>query len=151
MNRHDRDSMCNDNPFITRPTHALEFFTTYGTKDQGSDLQLYFIFLTYLVMHRSFATTSPSGPGNSGDIDFFSFQSARVYTRHCGDTLKFKALQKAPLKSRQVNANFHVQFVHVIKTPAVPRHCGDSAEVKTSQFSTAMPPLSPARGGRGCK
>ena len=27
------------------------------------------------IMHQSFATTSPPGPGNSGDIDFFHMQS----------------------------------------------------------------------------
>ena len=99
-----------------------------------------------LLMHQSFATTSPSGPGNSGDIDF-SLSKARVYAQHCRDTLMFKALPKSPLKSRQVNVNFHGHFGTGIKTPAIPRHCGDNAEVKTLQLSPAMPPLFPAPRG----
>ena len=97
-------------------------------------------------MHQSFATTSPSGPGNSGDIDF-SLSKARVYAQHCRDTLMVKALPKSPLKSRQVNVNFHGHFGTGIKTPAIPRHCGDNAEVKTLQLSPAMPPLFPAPRG----
>ena len=97
-------------------------------------------------MHQSFATTSPSGPGNSGDIDF-SLTKARVYAQHCRDTLMVKALPKSPLKSRQVNVNFHGHFGTGIKTPAIPRHCGDNAEVKTLQLSPAMPPLFPAPRG----
>ena len=97
-------------------------------------------------MHQSFATTSPSGPGNSGDIDF-SLSKARVYAQHCRDTLMVKALLKSPLKSRQVNVNFHGHFGTGIKTPAIPRHCGDNAEVKTVQLSPAMPPLFPAPRG----
>ena len=99
-----------------------------------------------LIMHQSFATTSPSGPGNSGDIDF-SLNKARVYAQHCRDTLMVKALPKSPLKSRQVNVNFHGHFGTGIKTPAIPRHCGDNAEVKTLQLSPAMPPLFPAPRG----
>ena len=98
-------------------------------------------------MHQSFATTSPSGPGNSGDIDF-SLSKARVYAQHCRDTLMVKALPKSPLKSRQVNVNFHGHFGTGIKTPAIPRHCGDNAEVKTLQLSPAMPPLFSAQRGR---
>ena len=98
------------------------------------------------IMHQSFATTSPSGPGNSGDIDF-SLSKARVYAQHCRDTLMVKALPKSPLKSRQVNVNFHGHFGTGIKTPAIPRHYGDNAEVKTLQLSPAMPPLFPARRG----
>ena len=97
-------------------------------------------------MHQSFATTSPSGPGNSGDIDF-SLSKARVYAQHCRDTLMVKALPKSPLKSRQVNVNFHGHFGTGIKTPVIPRHCGDNAEVKTLQLSPAMPPLFPAPRG----
>ena len=97
-------------------------------------------------MHQSFATTSPSGPGNSGDIDF-SLSKARVYAQHCRDTLMVKALPKSPLKSWQVNVNFHGHFGTGIKTPAIPRHCGDNAEVKTLQLSPAMPPLFPAPRG----
>ena len=99
-----------------------------------------------LLMHQSFATTSPSGPGNSGDIDF-SLSKARVYARHCRDTLMVKALPKSLLKSRQVNVNFHGHFGTGIKTPAIPRHCGDNAEVKTLQLSPAVPPLFPAPRG----
>ena len=99
-----------------------------------------------MFMHQSFATTSPSGPGNRGDIDF-SLSNARVYAQHCRDTLMVKALPKSPLKSRQVNVNFHGHFGTGIKTPAIPRHCGDNAEVKTLQFSPAMPPLFPAPRG----
>ena len=98
------------------------------------------------IMHQSFATTSPSGPGNSGDIDF-SLSKARVYAQHCRDTLMVKALPKSPLKSRQVNVNFHGHFGTGIKTPAIPRHCGDNAEVKTLQLSPAMSPLFPAPRG----
>ena len=98
------------------------------------------------LMHQSFATTSPSGPGNSGDIDF-SLSKARVYAQHCRDTLMVKALPKSSLKSRQVNVNFHGHFGTGIKTPAIPRHCGDNAEVKTLQLSPAMPPLFPAPRG----
>ena len=98
------------------------------------------------LMHQSFATTSPSGPGNSGDIDF-SLSKARVYAQHCRDTLMVKALRKSPLKSRQVNVNFHGHFGTGIKTPAIPRHCGDNAEVKTLQLSPAMPLLFPAPRG----
>ena len=58
-----------------------------------------------------------------------------------------KALPKSPLKSRQVNVNFHGHFGTGIKTPAIPRHCGDNAEVKTLQLSPAMPPLFPAPRG----
>ena len=101
--------------------------------------------VTY-VMHQSFATTSPSGPGNSGDIDF-SLSKARVYAQHCRDTLMVKALRKSPLKFRQVNVNFLGHFGTGIKTPAIPRHCGDNAEVKTLQLSPAMPPLFPAPRG----
>ena len=97
-------------------------------------------------MHQSFATTSPSGPGNSGDIDF-SLSKARVYAQHCRVTLMVKALPKSPLKSRQVNVNFHGHFGTGIKTPAIPRHCRDNAEVKTLQLSPAMPPLFPAPRG----
>ena len=100
----------------------------------------------FTLMHQSFATTSPSGPGNSGDIDF-SLSKARVYSQHCRDTLMVKALRKSPLKSRQVNVNFHGHFGTGIKTPAIPRHCGDNAEVKTLQLSPAMPPLFPAPRG----
>ena len=103
-------------------------------------------FLMSWLMHQSFATKSPSGPGNSGDIDF-SHSKAWVYADHCGDTHIIKAQQKAPLKSPQVNANFHVQFGHGIKIPAVPRHCWDNAEVKTLQFSSAMLTLSQTRMG----
>ena len=97
-------------------------------------------------MHQSFATTSPSGLGNSGDIDF-SLSKARVYAQHCRDTLMVKALRKSPLKAQQVNVNFHGHFGTGIKTPAIPRHCGDNAEVKTLQLSLAMPPLFPAPRG----
>ena len=39
--------------------------------------------LNYLsVMHLSFVTTAPIGPGNSGDIDL-SLCKARVYAQHC--------------------------------------------------------------------
>ena len=39
------------------------------------------------VMHQSILTTCiPTGPGNSGDIDF-SLCKARVYAWHCGDSL----------------------------------------------------------------
>ena len=58
-----------------------------------------------------------------------------------------KALPKSPLKSRQVNVNFHGHFGTGIKTPAIPRHCGDNAEIKTLQLSPAMPPLFPAPMG----
>ena len=58
-----------------------------------------------------------------------------------------KALRKSPLKSRQVNVNFHGHFGTGIKTPAIPRHCGDNAEVKTLQLSPDMPPLFPAPRG----
>ena len=58
-----------------------------------------------------------------------------------------KALRKSPLKSRQVNVNFLGHFGTGIKTPAIPRHCGDNAEVKTLQLSPAMPPLFPAPRG----
>ena len=102
--------------------------------------------VSYPIMHQSFATTSPSGPGNSGDIDF-SLSKARVYAQHCRDTLMVKALPKSPLKSRQVNVNFHGHFGTGIKTPAISRHCGDNAEVKTLQLSPAMPPLFPAPRG----
>ena len=102
--------------------------------------------LVSLVMHQSFATTSPSGPGNSGDIDF-SLSKAQVYAQHCRDTLMVKALRKSPLKSQQVNVNFHGHFGTGIKTPAIPRHCGDNAEVKTLQLSPAMPPLFSAPRG----
>ena len=94
------------------------------------------------LMHQSFATTSPSGPGNSGDIDF-SLSKARVNAQHCRDTLMVKALPKSTLKSRQVNVNFHGHFGTGIKTPAISRHCGDNAEVKTLQLSPAMPQLFP--------
>ena len=97
-------------------------------------------------MHQSFATTSPAGTGNSGDIDF-SLSKARVYAQHCRDTLMVKALPKSPLKSRQVNVNFYGHFGTGIKTPAISRHCGDNAEVKTLQLSPAMPPLFPAPRG----
>ena len=97
-------------------------------------------------MHQSFATTSPSGPGNSGDIDF-SLSKAQVYAQHCRDTLMVKALRKSPLKSRQVNVNFHGHFGTGIKTSAIPRHCGDNAEVKTLQLSPAMPPAIPGPKG----
>ena len=61
----------------------------------------------------------------------------------------FKALQKAPLTSWQVNANFHGYFGHAIKTPTIPWYFDDSAELKTQQFSPAMSPLSPAQMGMG--
>ena len=55
-----------------------------------------------------------------------------------------KALQKAPLKFRQVNVNFHDHFGHGIKTPAIPRQRGDSAgqntAVKTGYVSTIPSP-----------
>ena len=37
------------------------------------------------------------------------------------------------------------------KTPAHPRHCRDSSEVKSWHFSPAVSPLLPALGGRGYK
>ena len=46
--------------------------------------------------------------------------------------IMIKALLKARLKSRQVNANFHGQFGHGIKSSAIPRHCGDSAGQNTA-------------------
>ena len=45
-------------------------------------------------MHQSFVTTVPTVLGNSGDFDFF-LRQARVYARHCGDSLMVKALLKS--------------------------------------------------------
>ena len=75
-------------------------------------------FFSFIIMYQSFATTPPSGPKNNREIDF-SLSKARVNALHYRDTPLIKALQKAPLKSQQVNANFHGQFGHGIKTPAM--------------------------------
>ena len=48
-----------------------------------------------LVMHQSFATTSPQGPGNSGDINF-SLCKAQVKSLHCRDFVLVKSLLKVP-------------------------------------------------------
>ena len=45
------------------------------------------------IMHQSFATTSPRGPGNSGDIDF-SICKAQVKSLHCRDFVLVKSLLK---------------------------------------------------------
>ena len=47
------------------------------------------------VMHQSFATTSPQGPGNSGDIDFFYMQIPGKISALQGLVL-VKSLLKAP-------------------------------------------------------
>ena len=44
-------------------------------------------------MHQLFATTSPQGPGNSGDIDF-SICKAQLKSLHCRD-----CFGKIPAKS----------------------------------------------------
>ena len=46
-------------------------------------------------MHQSFATTSPRGPGNSGDIDF-SICNAQIKSLHCRDFVLVKSLLKVP-------------------------------------------------------
>ena len=40
--------------------------------------------LRLIIMHQSFVTTAPMGPGNSGAFDF-SLCKARVYAQHCRD------------------------------------------------------------------
>ena len=63
---------------------------------------------------------------NSGDNDF-SLCKAQVHMPSTeGTFLRSKLLPKASLKSLQVNANLGWN-----KTPDVPWHCKDSAEVKT--------------------
>ena len=137
-NTHRRNLYCNYNTHCVLKSTIHTVYCNYS-KD--------FVYVKHdTVMHQSFATTSPSGPGNSGDIDF-SLSKARVYARHCRDTLMVKALPKSLLKSQQVNVNFHGHIGTGIKTPAIPRHCRDNAEVKTLQLSPAIPPLFPAPRG----
>ena len=47
------------------------------------------------LMHQSFATTSPWGPGNSGDIDF-SICKAQVKSLHCRDLFWSNPCKKVP-------------------------------------------------------
>ena len=80
---------------------------------------------TVIVMHQSFVTKGPSVPGNSRDIDF-SLQSP--------DLCPAKLCQKPcsiPGISRPVLAWYQ-------NTPAVPRHCRDTADIKTQQLGFPM-------------
>ena len=59
--------------FLRTEAMSHELRDRKGRKDktEQSDPNVkYAIFSTLMIMHQSFATTSPSGPGNSGDIDF---------------------------------------------------------------------------------
>ena len=60
-----------------------------------------------------------------------------------------KTLLKSLLKCQQVNVKLLSGFEHGIKIPAVLRHCGDDAEVKTWNLSPAMILLSLAPWGPG--
>ena len=55
-----------------------------------------------IIMHHSFVTTPPKGPGNSGDI-YFSLCKARVYAQHSRESLMVKALPKGLSKSQHLN------------------------------------------------
>ena len=47
------------------------------------------------IMHQSFASPAPPGPGNSGAFNFSIFK-ARVKARHCRARVLVKPLIKAP-------------------------------------------------------
>ena len=47
------------------------------------------------IMHQSFASPAPPGPGNSGAFNFSIFK-ARVKARHCRARVLVKPLLKAP-------------------------------------------------------
>ena len=61
------------------------------------------------LMHQSFATTSPRGPGNSGDIDFFICK-AQVKSLHCRDLVLVKSLPPG---------NYFLIHGHLPWTPAI--------------------------------
>ena len=112
------------------------------------------------LMHQSFVTMTPTGMGNSGDTDF-SLCKARVHAQHCGDIFMVKAVPKALLKSWYMKVSVKLPrpvwawnqkprsskalrgypswFGHGIKSPTVPRHCRDNAEVKTWHSSPPCP------------
>ena len=81
MKRVDTTKRCSDLivlglPWKSEEEDVREYFEKFGE------------LVLVQVMHQSFATTSPSGPGSSGDIDF-SLSKARVYAQDCGDTLNY--------------------------------------------------------------
>ena len=56
-------------------------------------------FCTVFIMHQSFVSPAPPGPGNGGAFNF-SFFKARVKARHCRARFVVKSLLKAPAPQR---------------------------------------------------
>ena len=54
-----------------------------------------FLLLLFYIMHQSFASPAPPGPGNSGVFNFSIFK-ARLKARHCRARVLVKPLLKAP-------------------------------------------------------
>ena len=82
--------------------HAVQLmlsFSNFTTLMQKVHVHVKYILL--FLMHQSLVITGPSGPGNSGDIDF-PLCKVQIYAQHCGNILMIKAMSKALLKSRQV-------------------------------------------------
>ena len=99
-------------------------------------------------MHQSFATTSSSRPGNSGNI-YFSLSKTRIYARFCGDTYN-QSSAKSPAQIPAGKCKLSRSVWAWNKTPAVPRHCGDSAGQNCS-LARLCPHYPLPQGGRGCK
>ena len=100
------------------------------------------------LIHQTFVITAPMVLGNSGNIDF-SLWKAQLYSQHCREIFMVKALPKALLLPQQVNVKLPPAGLRMeSKSPMVPWHWRDDAEVKTWHLSPAMSPLSQLHGSQ---